>query len=94
MFSLALISSLLIAQSVPCPGLAPDDIEEIRQISERIIGTSRPITFVIFGEIQSDQNDQIILFCNGSSDSTIKQNPDYQKIELDNKDVRLYLKIK
>ena len=96
MFSLALISSLL-AQSVPCPGLAPNDIEEIRQISERIIGVSRPITFVIFGEfgeIPPDQNDQIILFCNGSNDSTIKQNPDYQKIELDNKEVRLYLKTK
>jgi hypothetical protein len=94
MFSLALISSLLISQSVPCPGLQSSNISEIHQISERILGQNNPIMFVVFGESPRDEDFPIILFCKGSDDETIKQNPNYQKIELDNKEVRLYLKMK
>ena len=85
MFSLALISSLLIAQTVPCPGLESTDIPEIHKISERILGKDNPITFVIFGKVPPVEDYPVILFCSGSDDSTIKQNPDYQKIELENK---------
>lgn len=89
-----LISSLLIAQTVPCPGLAPDNISEIQQISKRILGKDNRIMFVIFGDVPPSENHPVILFCSGSDDSIIQQNPAYQKIELDNKEVRLYLKTK
>ncbi len=93
MFSLVL-SSLLISQSVPCPGLALNDSEEVHKISERILGEDYPIMFVVFGDTQPSEDHPVILFCSGADTSTIEKNPKYQQIELFNQEVTLFLKVK
>lgn len=92
---LALISSLLIAQTDQCPGLMPNtDIPEIHKISERILGNDYPIMFIIYGKTQPSEDYPVIVFCRGSDSSTIEDNPSYERIETSNQDIEVYLKNK
>jgi hypothetical protein len=91
---LDLAVSLLIAQA-NCPGLSPDrDIPEIHKVSERILGKTYPIMFIIFGKTEPSEDYPVIVFCSGSDTSVIKNNPDYQHIEIFNQEVDFYLKTK
>lgn len=73
-----------------CPGLTEKDISEIREISKKILGKKIPIMFVIFGGVRTDESYPVILFCSGADASNINFN--YERIEIFNQEVTLYLK--